>query len=348
MKLTVSLEKKLRGFTLKTDFTLQDEVFALLGASGCGKSMTLKCIAGIECPDKGRIVLDGKVLFDSRQKINLPPQQRQIGYLFQNYALFPNMTIAENIRFVMPSSSPKTTEKLQDLLTRFQLTGLEDAYPASLSGGQQQRAALARILASQAKLLLLDEPFAALDSYLKGQLETELMDILPAYSGAAIFVSHDRGEVYRLADRAAVMHQGQLDIPQNTKALFHNPQTLTATLLTGCKNISRAQRVDNGHIYAADWDLTLKTAAEPSPKVKYAAIRAHFLTAQETTAGENIFPMEVLRVIEDTFSYIIMVRPQGKAVKPLRWEISKLEWHKQKNTSLSLYLPPEQIILLER
>ena len=346
MELTVSLEKKLRDFTLRAEFSLQDEVFALLGASGCGKSMTLKCIAGIERPDKGRIVLDGKVLFDHEQGIDLPPQQRQIGYLFQNYALFPNMTIAENLRFVMQGHKTDCTAKLQELLSRFQLTDLKNAYPAALSGGQQQRAALARILAAQAKLLLLDEPFAALDSYLKWQLETELLDILPSYGGRAILVSHDRGEVYRLADKAAIISQGQMERAQDTKSLFHHPQTLAATLLTGCKNISRAHRIDNCHIYAADWDLTLKTTAAPSPQVKYTAIRAHFLSAQKTPTGENVFPMEVVRVIEDTFSVIIMVRPRGKTVRPLRWELPKEHWQELNAGELYLCLPPEQLMLL--
>lgn len=346
MELIVSLEKKLRDFTLKVDFTCQDEVFALLGASGCGKSMTLKCIAGIETPDKGHIVLDGKILFDSKQKINLPPQQRQVGYLFQNYALFPNMTIAENIRFVMQKDTVSRKEKLQKLLTAFKLTGLENAYPADLSGGQQQRTALARILAAQPKLLLLDEPFSALDSYLRWQMETELLDILPAYGGTAILVSHDRGEVYRLAKKAAVIKQGTMEMPQSTKALFHNPQTLAATMLTGCKNISRARRTDKHHIYAIDWDLTLKTVRPPSAQIKYTAIRAHFLTAHKPADIENVFPVEVVRVIEDTFSYIIMVRPQGKAVKPLRWELPKQEWQELPKDVLYLYLPPEQLMMM--
>ena len=200
MELSVFLEKQLRDFNLRVDFTVKDEVFALLGASGCGKSMTLKCIAGIEKPDKGRIVLDGKVLFDSARGINLPPQRRQLGYLFQNYALFPNLTVAENLRFVMKEDS---VDKVTELLQRFHLTGLEGAYPGALSGGQQQRVAFARVLAAEAKLLLLDEPFSALDSYLKWQLETELMDMLPAYGGTALLVSHDRGAVYRLAGRVS-------------------------------------------------------------------------------------------------------------------------------------------------
>ena len=347
MKLSVYIEKKLRDFTLNVNFTIEDEFFALLGASGCGKSMTLKCIAGIEKPDKGHIELDGKVLFDSKRAINLPPQERQVGYLFQSYALFPNMTVAENLHFVMPGSPKEKAAKSRALLQRFHLEGLDSAYPATLSGGQQQRAALARILASQAKLLLLDEPFAALDSYLKWQLEMELMDILPLYGGTAILVSHDRGEVYRLADRIAVLNQGKIEPPMDTRELFQHPGTLSATMLTGCKNISAARRQDENHIYAADWELTLKTKEPPSPLAQYAGIRAHFLEPREDATGENVFPMEAVRIIEDTFSYIIMVRPKDTMATPLRWELEKKQWQELAGRELFLYFPPEQIMVME-
>lgn len=347
MELVVNIEKKLRDFTLKANFSCKDEVFALLGASGCGKSMTLKCIAGIEKPDKGCIMLDGRVLFDHEKGIDLPPQERQVGYLFQNYALFPNMTVAENLRFVMRKSSAGNEKRINELLQRFHLQGLENAYPAALSGGQQQRAALARILVSKAKLLLLDEPFSALDSYLKWQLETELMDILPTYAGTAILVSHDRGEVYRLADKIAIINRGQMETPTEKKELFRHPKTLSATLLTGCKNISAIQQLDENHIYAKDWDMRLKITERPTPETKYAGIRAHFIHACRCANDENVFPMEVVRVIEDTFSYIIMVRPQGSTVSPLRWELEKEHWQELAEQELYLCLPPNQIMLLE-
>ena len=140
MELDVKIEKELRNFILRADFTLRDEVFALLGASGCGKSMTLKCIAGLERPDRGRIVLDGRVLFDSEQGIDLSPQERRVGYLFQNFALFPNMTIADNIRFVAKGNRQEREQRVRENLARFDLTELGNAYPMELSGGQQQRA----------------------------------------------------------------------------------------------------------------------------------------------------------------------------------------------------------------
>lgn len=155
----------------------------MLGASGCGKSVTLKCIAGIMTPDKGRIELDGQVLFDAEKGINLPPQKRRVGYLFQQYALFPNMTVVQNICCGIRARGAERERLVREQMRRFQLEGLEKSYPAQLSSGQQQRVALARILAGEPKAILLDEPFSALDSYLKWSLEAELTQMLAAFSG---------------------------------------------------------------------------------------------------------------------------------------------------------------------
>ena len=154
--------------------------------------MTLKCIAGIEKPDRGTITLDGRVLFDSEKHINLTPQQRRVGYPFQQYALFPNMTAAQNILCVIRTGSrTEKKETLAALLRTFRLEGLEKKLPAQLSGGQQQRVALARILASEPQMILLDEPFSALDSYLKWELE--LGELLGAFDGPILWVSHELG-----------------------------------------------------------------------------------------------------------------------------------------------------------
>ena len=396
MELKVDIEKKLRNFTLRAKFTLHDEVFALLGASGCGKSMTLKCIAGLATPDRGHIELDGQVLYDNAQGIDLPPQARHIGYLFQSYALFPNMTIRDNIRFVAVGTRAEQEQKVAAGLRRFHLEELADAYPAELSGGQQQRAALARILAADAKLLLLDEPFSALDNYLTWQLELEMLDVLQAYHGAALFVSHDRGEVYRLADRAAVIARGQMEPPRRRQELFHNPGTLAATVLTGCKNVSAAQLAaaaasdmitEAGQSNAApvsatsgttasastvtyvevtDWHLTLQVAQVP-PALRYVGLRAHFLAfcapggvtqaealqAHPVPVPANVHRMQVTRVIEDVFSYLVMVRRADVTeARALRWELPKDAWQQiaailPPDQTLWLYFPPEKIMLME-
>ena len=348
MELSVEIEKKLRNFTLRADFTVQDEIFALLGASGCGKSMTLKCIAGLETPDRGRIVLNGRVLFDSDAGINLKPQARKVGYLFQNYALFPNMTIAENIAFVACGNEAEKAGKVQANLARFKLENLAQAYPHELSGGQQQRAALARILAADAELLLLDEPFSALDSYLKWQLEMELGAVLQEYDGAALLVSHDRGEVYRLADRIAVINQGQMEKVQSKHGLFRNPDTLAATLLTGCKNISPAKKIAEDMILAVDWQLELKVSGKVPDDVRYTGIRAHFMEVQ-AEPGENTFAMEVVSVVEDVFSYLIMVRRRGTVAHPLRLELSKPAWQElHEPAEIFLYFPADKVMLMVR
>ena len=340
MKLDVHIKKSLRDFVLDVEFSVRDEIFALLGASGCGKSMTLKIIAGIETPDEGKIILNGRTLFDSTKKINLPPQARRVGYLFQNYALFPNMTVAENILF---AATGDKLSKLKENISRFKLNGLENSYPRELSGGQQQRVAFARILASHAEILLLDEPFSALDSYLKWQLELELAEILKSYNGAAILVSHDRGEVFRLANRIAVMNQGRIEALNTRHELFGNPQTVAATLLTGCKNISVARKISEDKIYAEDWQLTLTHKKIPDD-LKFIGIRAHFLEYR-SAVGENIFPMEVAQVVEDTFSYIVMVRATD-AAQMIRWEVDKNFWRKIIADKISLYFPADKIILL--
>ena len=145
MSLEVHIEKKLNGFTLRSDFAAGNTATAILGASGCGKSMTLRCIAGIVKPDKGRIVLDGRVLFDSEQHIDLPPQQRGVGLLFQNYALFPNMTVEQNILCGLKAERDKAARKARcaGMLRALRLEELASRRPAELSGGQQQRTALA-------------------------------------------------------------------------------------------------------------------------------------------------------------------------------------------------------------
>lgn len=330
MELIVDIKKKLRDFTLDVDFTVRDEVFALLGASGCGKSMTLKCIAGIETPDEGKIILNGRTLYDSEHKINLPPQARRAGYLFQNYALFPNMTVAQNITF---AATGDKSAKLAQNIKRFQLDGLENVYPNQLSGGQCQRVAFARILASHAEILLLDEPFSALDSYLKWQLELELTDIFKIY-GAAILVSHDRGEVYRLADKVAVMHFGAITTLDTKREVFANPKTLAATILTGCKNISPARKVDADKLFAEDWNLTL-TAPNVPDDLKFVGIRANDLSLTPTQI--NSFNLPVSHVVEDTNRLIIMF---GK----LRLECVKSF---KPSDSVNVTFPPEKLILMQ-
>ena len=352
MSVYVDIKKKLGDFTLDVRLETGDDTLALLGASGCGKSMTLKCIAGIETPDEGIIRVGGRTLFDSRRKINLPPQKRRVGYLFQNYALFPGMTVRDNIASGIKLRKNERGKIVKDKLKTFFLSGLGDRYPHQLSGGQQQRVALARIFASDPDILMLDEPFSALDSHLRWHLEQEMKSILSDFPGTSLLVSHNRDEVYRICDKIAVMSAGKTEVQDEKWALFHDPRTRAAALLTGCKNISRASRVDAHTVFAEDWRLPLHTEREVPEDVRYVGVRAHILRRpQGQNKTQNVFPLKVFTVIEDTFSFITMLQsedlPEPQRGAQLRWEQGKENWIPfNTGDTISLSLPPEHILML--
>ena len=208
--LEVQIYKKLAEFDLDVSFQVNDNILGLMGASGSGKSMTLKCIAGIETPDQGRIVLNGRVLFDSEKKINVPIQKRNVGYMFQSYALFPNMNVYENISVGLRARKVKDVDiVVQKVMQQFRIFELASRYPKQLSGGQRQRVALARLMAYEPDVLLLDEPFSALDEDLKEDLLQELKSELQI-SKPVIFVSHDKEEVNELCDLKYKIKQGEI------------------------------------------------------------------------------------------------------------------------------------------
>ena len=208
--LEVQIYKKLAEFDLDVSFQVEDHILGLMGASGSGKSMTLKCIAGIETPDEGRIVLNDRVLFDSEKKINVPIQKRNVGYMFQSYALFPNMNVYENISVGLRARKVKDVDIVaQKVMKQFQISELASRYSKQLSGGQRQRVALARLMAYEPDVLLLDEPFSALDEDLKEDLLRELKSELQI-SKPVIFVSHNKEEVNELCDFKYKIKQGEI------------------------------------------------------------------------------------------------------------------------------------------
>ena len=346
MSITVDIEKKLGSFTLRTAFEAGNEVLSLLGASGCGKSMTLKCIAGIEKPDRGRIILDGVTLFDSDKKINLSPQKRRTGLMFQNYALFPNMTVFGNIKAgALNEKDPARREKsIVQAMEMFGLTELAGHYPSQLSGGQQQRTALARLLVSSPNILLLDEPFSALDSHLRFRLEEEMRQVIKRFGKSVIMVSHDRDEVFRMSDSIAVMQNGHIEVQGSRSRVFQNPATRNAAILTGCKNISRLQPLSGGSALASDWGMELRLSEDCGGR-SYLGIRMHDL---EYGDGENSFECSVVEEIENPFSYTIMLRPKASpGASPIGWETDKTTWEKLRGSSIRIRLPKEKILVLE-
>ena len=346
MSIVVDIEKALGDFHLKMAFEAGNETLALLGASGSGKSMTLKCIAGIEKPDRGRIVVDDVVLFDSEKHINLPPQQRHTGLLFQNYALFPNMTVLQNIR-AGANREPdrkKREAMVAAIMDSFGLTPLAHHLPSQLSGGQQQRTALARILVSNPNILLLDEPFSALDNHLRFRLEQEVRQLIGRFGKTVVLVSHDRDEVFRLADSIAVVSDGSIDAVGSKSEVFHNPQTRMGAMLTGCKNISAVEILDENHIRATDWGLTLEVPEIPAD-TKAVGVRMHDI---RPGAGKNTFRCRVVEEIENPFSYTILLqRVNSTGASPIGWELEKAVWNKLRAPEIGVCLPPEALLLLK-
>lgn len=346
MSVLVDIEKNFGSFCLKARLEAGDETLALLGASGCGKSMTLQCIAGIQRPDRGRIVVDGVTLFDSEKRIDLSPQKRRTGLMFQNYALFPNMTVLQNIRAGArrEDDRKKRDAKIAHVLERFGLKDYARRYPHELSGGQQQRVALARILVSEPRILLLDEPFSALDSHLRFQLEQELRQVIRAFGKTVIFVSHDRDEVFRMAERIAVMEDGQVQVTGTRHEVFAAPQTRKAALLMGCKNISPVCRQADGSLWASDWGLALRVPELP-PQTQSLGIRAHDIAPG---GGENSYQCRVTEEIENPFSYTLLLRPVGadETGVPLAWETEKAYWQENRTSLVTVCLPPERLLPL--
>ncbi len=347
----VDIKKNFGGFVLDVQLEAKNETLALLGASGCGKSMTLKCIAGIEKPDSGQIAINGSIVFDAKQGINLSPQQRKTGYLFQNYALFPSMTAQENIACGVMRPKHERAAEVNRWLGVFFLDELKNRYPHQLSGGQQQRVALARMLASEPNILMLDEPVSALDSFLRWQLEQELRGVLERFGGTALYISHNRDEVFRLCDRIAIIDSGRVSAMGERGTLFDYPEVLSACLLTGCKNISPAKQIGEATLEVSQWGLRLKTTRPVPDDVAYVGIRAHTLERAQSVSEPNAFVCRIAQVIEDTFSMIVMVEPLTTAQQGtgsmLRWEMPKSRWEEPAGRTLLLKISPEDVLPLQ-
>lgn len=308
MSLEVAIRKKFADFVLDVAFEAGDETLGFLGASGCGKSLTLRCIAGIEKPDEGRIVVNGTVFFDSEAGINLTAQERKTALLFQSYMLFPNLTVEQNVAAGIGKETTKTDRAtiVQSELKRFSLQEFAARYPAQLSGGQQQRVALARMLAAKPGILMLDEPFSALDSHLKGLLEQNLVSLFDAYEGTILYVSHDIDEALRFCDRIAVVENGRIIEEGTGENLVNSPQSLASIKLTGCKNATRAERMNAHRVRLPRWGIELATQQEVPEDIRNLGVRAFYLERAEEP-GENVYRMRVDRVSDSRFDRTVLL-----------------------------------------
>jgi len=244
-QLVARFEKRFRGgATVAAELQQpidQFSVLVLFGPSGSGKSTILRCLAGLERPDDGTIQFGGQRWFDSRSRENLPPQQRGVGYLFQQYALFPHLTVRQNVAFGMRADADATGQRVEELLEKFGLAGLEQRLPSQLSGGQQQRVALARTLACRPRLLLLDEPLSSLDQTLREEVRSQLRSWLSAFSIPTILVTHDRIDAMALGDQIAVLSNGRILQQGALQDVFSNPINETTARIVGVETILEGQ-----------------------------------------------------------------------------------------------------------
>lgn len=339
--LKVNIQKKLNEFNLEVDFELKKKRLGILGPSGCGKSMTLKSIAGIVDPDKGVISLntgEETTYFDSNNKINLKPQDRNVGYLFQNYALFPNMTVEENVACGLSKDDDKKI--VSDMIKRFHLGGLEKRYPRQLSGGQQQRVALARIMAYGPDVILLDEPFSAMDTFLKEQLRIELVNSLEDFDGFSIMVTHNRDEAFQFCDELIVLDKGKIIAKGDTYEIFENPRKVEVARLTGCKNISKIEIIDDYHLKSLDWGVTFEVSEKISNNITHIGIRAHVFTSAEKN-DINIIDTKNSTLLEMPFEWEITL------ANGLWWKYDKQIYEHEFEVPDYIKVDPIDIMLLE-
>ena len=351
--LEVSFTKSIGNFSLYSSFSSSKGILGILGSSGSGKSLNLKCIAGLFTPETGRISLNGKDLFNGDKGINIPPRKRNIGYVFQNYALFPHLTVCQNITYGVHKLKKSTRqEKVNEMINKMQLSGLQDHYPFQLSGGQQQRAALARTLITQPELLLLDEPFSALDSHISRLLENELLGLIRNnYDGIVLLVTHNIDEAYRLCDRIVIFDHGKTLQIGGKEEIIASPANLSAARITGCNNFLEVDKVaeeDHFHIFRSK-NLVFKVRKKSllSSSQFIAGVRANDLRIASAFPNEtNCFTCDVLEKIDGVFSTTILVNCLGNN---FRVEVSKHDYPHLSACSckrMMLNIPPDRVFLL--
>ncbi len=338
MSLSVNIKKHFPTFTLDVNIDAQDETLGFLGESGCGKSLTMRCIAGIETPDEGKIVVNDKVFFEreagKKPTVNLTPQERKTALLFQNYMLFPNLTVAQNVAAGIDRKTPKDQrdEQVNGELRRFGLEGFGERYPSQLSGGQQQRVALARMLAAKPDILMLDEPFSALDAHLKGVLEQNLSSLFEAFHGTVLYVSHDIDEALRFCDRIAVVDHGHVMEISNGNELVNNPQSTAGIKLSGCKNCTSAVRTGTNTVFLPAWGIDVNTSEAVAENIKCLGVRAFFLERAQPN-DENAYRVRVVRTSDSRFDRSVLLEFLDRshnadaAVSQTENEMAYLEQH---------------------
>ncbi len=318
------ITKTFGGFSALKDVSLEvpmGELIALLGPSGSGKTTLLRIIAGLEVPDSGA------VLFNREDATDISARDRRVGFVFQHYALFRHMTVFENVAFglrVRPRrlrpSQAAIREKVSELLKLVQLDWLADRYPSQLSGGQRQRVALARTLAVEPKMLLLDEPFGSLDAKVRKELRRWLRRLHDDLHITSVFVTHDQEEALEVADRVVVMNEGRVEQIGTPDEVYHRPANSFVYNFLGNVNLFHA-RVEGGKAYIGDMAMELPEQAEPDAKSALVYVRPHLLDIDHQPDGSNHFRARVEHI--NPAGPLVKVELETEWGDPVHVEISQ-------------------------
>jgi molybdate transport system ATP-binding protein len=357
--LEVILKKSLPGFNLEVAFSVNRETLAILGPSGSGKTMTLQCIAGLVRPDEGFIRLNNKVILDTARGIYLTPQMRKVGFVFQNYALFPHLTVKDNIAYGIRHLLKGNIEtKVSELLEKMHISNLGHRYPRQLSAGQQQRVALARAIAPGPEVLLLDEPFSALDTQVKERLELELMALQNYYQGNILFVTHNLTEGYKVASKIAVYESGRVVQCDFKNKVIMSPSNRTVARLTGVRNLMRGSITEikgslvrvlvpelGGNINVTSGD----TAGLALNQDVTIGIRPEFIHIVDQPQ-ENAFPCTADRIVEGISMMECFFYVNAETTSKHWVEVSLSKLHAPRFTEghqCYVYLPPEHVAIIK-
>lgn len=356
----VRIKKTLPGFSLKVSFFINQEILSIVGPSGSGKSMTLQCISGLMKPDEGYINVNGRVLYDSENRLNIPPQERKIGYVFQNYALFPHLTVYDNVAFgISRQERTRMDDRVCYLLDKMHLSGYKHRYPRQLSGGQQQRVALARALAPEPEILLLDEPFSALDTQVRGELERELLSIHEFYKGSIIFVSHNLDEAYRLSSQIAVYNAGRILQLAPKNDLINAPANRTVAQLTGARNLAEGviENIEDGRaaVMVEEWNERFQIGLPSTHEYRLnqkvtIGIRPEYIQIEEPSLG-NPLRVTVVEAVDgvSSYSYCFRVTEGSKKDYHLEAEVCKTTApFIPAGETCCLQLPSNRIFIIDR
>ena len=352
--LEIAVERDLENFTLSIAFDCAKGAVGLLGPSGSGKSMTLRMIAGVSTPDRGRITLNGRVLFDRSTGHNVPAAQRRIGVVFQDYALFPHLTVAENVAFGL-HAVPNEERRLhvEQQLSSLGISELANRFPREISGGERQRVAIARSMVMRPDALLLDEPFAALDPHLRRQTEEQLRETLAHFNGVVVFVTHDMEEAFRFCTDLLVLDRGTVIARGPKHELFERPRTVAAARLTGCKNIAAARPVAVDRVSVAAWECELRTSATLSNALTHVGYRSHQIVFQPHAVGPNTFPCWLVSTSEAPHEMTLYLHlhkaPQSGQPAHVQADVPKELWRtlELEPQPWHVTLDPRRLLLLE-